>query len=219
MQRVWALAAVAVVLLGVSRASAQSAIFTFEGGNDQGWGAGFGNDASRVLPIDFIGGSNRMRVLRTGSFQETGRETSNPGEDVYQALLAASANEAAYHFDYDWYVDTSAGGFGNFLQIGTYINTGNGYYAQSGNEVELNGEQLASGQVFSGTVSRTFASRGYDMPAAQTFFRPGLILNGDGTAANVHFDNIRFYAVPEPASLALLAITAPALLLAIRRRR
>jgi hypothetical protein len=139
------------------------------------------------------------------------------------AMTAASTNEAGYLISYDWYVDTAPGNMGTFLQIGTYVNTGTGYYAQdfpgAGKDVELNGTQLASGQVFSGTISETFAAKGFDLPPAETFFRLGLIMNGDGTNATVHFDNIRVEPVPEPGTIGLLGTVAAMALTLARRRR
>lgn len=220
MRSTLALATLAVLALGV-HASAQSHTFDFEDGTDQGWGTGFGNDASATYPIVNIGGSNRMAIVQSSSFQEAGRQTSNPAETFYQAMLAAAANEAGYEISYDWYVDTSLtpGANGNFLQLATYVNSGSGYYAQdfpgTGKDVELNGTQLASGQVFSGTVTETLAAKGFDIPAADTFFRLGLIANGDGTPT-IYYDNISVRPiVPEPASLATLALGG----LALRRRR
>jgi hypothetical protein len=214
-------AAMAALFVGAGRASA-AVVYTFEGGTDEGWGHKFSDDASESFPIDNIGGSNRMQVLRNGDFQEAERTTSNPADPLYQEMLAASANEAGYQISYDYYIDTSAfgAGAGTFLQVGPYVNTGSGDYAQNfgtPKELELNGAQLASGQVFSGTVTQTFAQKGFDLPDAQTFFRLGLILNGDGANQAVHFDNITVGAVPEPATLGLFALTLPAL--AIRRRR
>lgn len=222
MQRVLGLALAVVVLLMGNQASAQSSVFDFEDGTDQGWGTGFGNDASANWPIDTVAGSKRIRLLR-GGFQTAGRETGNAAEPFYQAMLAASGNEAGYTISYDWYVDTSVGGaaaWGNFLQLGTFVNTGSGYYAQNfptPKEVELGGGDLASGNIFSGTVSQTFAAKGFDIPAGETFFRLGLIINGDGTGQNVHFDNIRVAPIPEPASMAMLGIAVGALGLARRR--
>jgi hypothetical protein len=222
--RIFAVTA-AILWLAESRATAQTATFNFEGGNDQGFGTGFGNDASASFPIVNIGGSNRMEVLDTAAFQQAGRETSNPVDPWYIALSAASANEAQATLSYDWYIDTSLapGAYGTFLQLGTYINTGSGYYFQNfpgaGKEVELNGAQLASGQVFSGTVSFTLASKGYNIPAGETFFRPGLIINGDGTQAKVYFDNIRLTVVPEPVSFSMLGLGMLGLALARNRRR
>ena len=216
-------AAIAAFLVGAATASAQSVTYDFEGGNDQGFGTGFGDDASASFPIVNIGGSNRMAVVQSAAFQEAGRQSGNPADPMYQAMLAASANEAGYVLSYDWYVDTSLtpGANGNFLQLGTYVNTGSGYYAQdfpgAGKDVELNGTQLASGQVFSGTVSETFAAKGFDIPPGETFFRFGLVENGDGTPT-VYFDNITIAPiVPEPTTLALLGLGVPAL--ALRRRR
>jgi hypothetical protein len=222
MQRVTSLIAIAALLFCSVQASAQTAVFDFEDGTDQGFGTGFGNDASASFPIVNIGGSLRMEVTDNASFQQAGRETSNPADPWYVALQAAAANESLATFSYDWYIDTSLapGTNGTFLQLGSYINSGSGYYAQNfpgaGKEVELNGAQLASGQIFSGTVSFTFTSVGYDIPAADTFFRPGVISNGDGTGVKIYYDNIRISVVPEPVSLALLALSVPALL--VRRR-
>jgi hypothetical protein len=220
MQNCLRIAAIAALLFISASASAQSAVFNFEDGTDQGFGTGFGNDASASFPITNIGGSLRMSVLDTASFQQAGREEGNPATAFYQAMLAASANEAGYEIAYDWYVDPSLspGNYGTSLQLGTYVNTGSGYYAQdfpAVKEVELNGAQLAGNTPLSGTVVINMAAAGYNIPLGETFFRLGLITNGNGTNAVVHFDNVTVRPVPEPASLTLLGVP----LLALRRRR
>jgi hypothetical protein len=217
--------ATAAISVGAFRASAQSVTFDFQDGTDQGFGTGFGNDASASFPIVNIGGSLRMEVLDTASFQQAGRETGNPADLQFITMLAASADESLATLSYDWYVDTSLspGNYGSFLQLGTYVNTGSGYYSQhfpgAGKEVELNGAQLASGSVFSGTVSQTFAAKGFNIPPGETFFRLGLISNGDGTQAKVYYDNITISIVPEPTALALLGIGSVGLAGVLTRRR
>jgi hypothetical protein len=206
MREVFRLAAIAALVLGASRASAQSVTYNFEDGTDQGFGHKFSNDASESFPIENVGGSNRMKVVRTpNDFQEAERNTGTASDPLYQAMSAASANEAGYLISYDYWIDTAAmgAGAGTFLQVGTYVNTGSGYYAQNfgtPKELELNADQLASGQVFSGTVSQTFAAKGFDIPAGETFFRLGLIINGDGANQAVYFDNITVQPVPEPGA-------------------
>ena len=206
-------------------ASGQSVTFDFQDGTDQGFGTGFGNDASASFPIVNIGGSLRMEVLDTASFQQAGREGASG--DFLAAMNAAALNPAGFLLTYDWYIDTSLspGNYGNFLQLGTYINSGAGGYLQDFpaiKDVELNGTQLASGQVFSGTVSETFAAKfGDPLPASfigQAFMRMGLIMNGDGTQAKVYFDNISITPIPEPSSLSILGLAGSALWL-IRRRK
>lgn len=217
------LIAAATLWLGVPQATAQSVTYDFQDGTDQGWGTGFGDDASKSFPIVNIGGSQRMEV-GLGGFQVAGVATGDSNSNLYKAMNAASANEANAIVSYDWYVDTSLspGNYGNFLQVGSYVNSGSGYYAQdfgAVKEVELNGTQLASGSVFSGTVSFAMSSAGFNIPAAETFFRFGLILNGDGAQTKVYFDNIKIQAVPEPASLSLVGMGAFGIVGSLIRRR
>jgi len=207
-----------------SQAVGQSITFDFENGTDQGFGTGFGDDASKAFPIVNIGGSLRMGVT-TGSFQAAGH--GGVGGSFLDAMNAAAANPSGYNISYDWYVDTSLspGNYGNFLQLGTYINSGSGAYSQdwpdTGKDVELDGVQLASGGIFSGTVTETLTQKyGALNPGhvGQTFQRFGLIVNGDGAATTVYFDNITITPVPEPSVLALGALAAVGAAL-LRRRK
>jgi PEP-CTERM motif len=218
--------ALVTLLMGAIHASAASITYDFEDGTDDGFGLKFNNDASASFPIVSIGGSKRMEVARTGAFQEADRGSA--ADAGFNALLAGANNPSGYVISYDWYVDTSLspGNYGNFLQIGSYFNAGDGSYVQNFGavkEVELNGTQLASGSLFSGNVTQTFTAKYGALGAGftgATFLRLGLIENGDGTAAKVYFDNISVHPiVPEPASIALAAIGIPALVFVARRRR
>jgi hypothetical protein len=169
-----------------------------------------------------------MEVLRDGGFQEAGRESQ--GSDAFlEAMNAATLNPSGYTISYDWYVDTSLspGNYGGFLQLGTYINSGNDPFPyvqdfpDSGKDVELDGTQLASGQVFSGTVTETLTDKyGALDPAFLSMGsgRLGFIINGDGVDATVYFDNISISPVPEPSTFALFGL-AGLLVVFWRRRR
>src|SRR5262249_13723141 len=139
---------------------AASITFDFEDGTDQGFGTGFGSDASKSFPIVTIGGSKRMETT-LGGFQVAGRVSTSTADPFFVAMNAAANNPTISTISYDWYVDTSLdpAGAGTFLQLGTFINSFSGAYNQDFGgvkEVELNGTQLASGQVFSGHFSGTF---------------------------------------------------------------
>jgi hypothetical protein len=221
MKRVFGLAV--TLLFGAIQAHSQSVTFDFQDGTDQGFGTGFGNDASANFSIQNVAGSLRMFVPRTGAFQEAGQAHGADGSPFYLTMQAAAANPAGCTISYDWYIDTSTWGTnaGTFFQLGTFVNTGGGYYAQdfgSPKEVELSGAQLASGQVFSGTVTINMAAVGFNMPPADTFFRLGFIENGNGSAQGVYFDNINIAVVPEPAPVALFGLGASALMFLPRRK-
>jgi hypothetical protein len=222
-------ALLAALSFAAAHASAATITFDFENGNDNGFGLKFSNDASANFPIVSIGGSKRMEIARTGAFQEADRISTSTSDPFYLALNAALHDPSNYTISYDYYIDTSLspGNYGNFLQLGTYLNAGTGAYAQdfpgSNKDFELSPTQLASGQVFSGTITETLATKygGSVSNLADTdSIRFGFILNGDGSQPKVYYDNITITplaATPEPASLSLAALGAATLLL--RRRR
>jgi hypothetical protein len=140
-------------------------------------------------------------------------------------MAAAAANPAGYDISYNYYINTAGFSGATFMQLGTYVNTGSSYYAQDysiPNEIQLNGTQLASGGVFQGQVTINMAAVGFNMPATDTYFRLGLIENGNGTGVSVDFTDISVspvVAVPEPASFGLCGLVLAGGTALLRRRK
>src|SRR5215217_7896360 len=98
-------AAAALVLCVVTTASAQSITFDFQDGTDQGFGNPFSADPTNTvsIPVVNIAGSNRLKLVRDGSFQEVARRSFNATDPFYLAMTAAAANEAGYQISYDYH--------------------------------------------------------------------------------------------------------------------
>jgi hypothetical protein len=151
------------------------------------------------------------------SFQVGNVSSGDSSTALYQAMQAAALNPSGYNISYNYYINTST--FGStpptFLQLGTFVNGGNGQYFQdfsTPNEVQFSGSQLASGQVFQGTVTINMGAVGFDLNPTNSFYRLGLIENGNngGTSPSigVYFTDISVTPVPEPALLSFLGLGA-----------
>jgi len=224
MKRILGLAATAA-LVGVIQAQGQSVLFTFSDATSDGWEAsGFGN--SPAAPVVTISAYNYIS-LPLGSYQVGNVNSTTvsgaPAATFNAAMYAAINNPAGYNLTYDYYINTATfTTAGTYLQLGSLINMGGGYYGSTGTpsayEPQFNGTQVASGSVFSGSVTVPFTAYGTDPSAAtETYFRLGLIINGNGTGVNVDYTNISISPVPEPGSLALIGLGMASLIM-VRRR-
>lgn len=221
----FALTAAAICLgMGFTQARGQSIEYTFSDGTSDGW-ANAGFSGSPVAAVSNIGGQNYL-YLPIGGFQ-VGNDASDSAGNLAgfnAAMSAALEDPSGYDISYNYYINTANITGATYLQLGTYVNTGSGFYAQdysTPNEISLNGTQLDSGQVFQGTVTINLATVGFNdaSAATETYFRLGLIENSDGTGG-VYFTDISVapVPVPEPATLSLGSLGLAAGLTFLRRR-
>lgn len=220
--------AVAVGLLGAIQAQGQSVTYNFTDGTSDGW-ANAGFSGSPVAGVSNIGGQNYIFLSFNGNSFQVGNDASDSAGNLAgfnAAMSAALNNPSGYDISYNYYLNTaSISTNATFLQLGIFVNTGSGYYKQdysTPNQISFNGTQLASGQVFTGTVTENLGTMGISdaNAATETYFRLGLIENTtSGATGGVYFTDISVYAVPEPASLALLGLGAAAGAVFLRRRK
>jgi hypothetical protein len=218
-------AAVVLVGFGAIQAQAQSVTFNFTDGTSDGWAnAGFGSSPSAA--VQNIGGNNYIS-LPLGGFQVANVASGYAGNlSTFTATMAAAAaNPAGYDISYNYYVNTAGFTGSTFLQLGLFVNSGSGAYYQdygSPNEVQLSGAQIATGGVFLGQVTINMAAVGFNLPAADTFFRLGFVENANGTGVSADFTDISVYpvtAVPEPASFGLCGLVLAGGTALLRRRK
>jgi hypothetical protein len=219
-------AAVALLGLGAIQAQGQSVNFNFSDNTSDGWTtSGFGNSPLSTV-VNIVG--NNYISIPIGGYQvanvNSGTVSGAPASTFNAAMLAALNNPVGYDLSYNYYIDTSTFTTpGTYLQLASYVNAGSGFYGSTGTpspyEPALNGTQVASGGVFSGTVTVPFTAFGTDANAAtETYFRLGLILNGDGSGFNVDYTDISIAPAPEPSTLALAGLGAIGGLMLFRRR-
>jgi hypothetical protein len=215
------MAAVAVIF-GAIQAQGQSVLYNFSDNTSDGW-ANSGFSPTPAAVVQTIGGQNYINIP-LGGFQVANVQTGAAGNlpTFTATMAAAAANPAGYDISYNYYIDTSKFTGSTFLQVSTYVNENNSYYAQDpANEVSLNGTQLASGGIFSGTITINMAAVGFTgMSPTDTGYKLGLIENGNGTGMTVNFTDISVapVAAPEPSSLALAGLGAISGLVLFRRR-
>ncbi len=127
--RLCGLAATAVVLCGVSQLLAQSVTYNFSDNTPDGWAnSGFGTTPPAA--VSNFGGTNYIQIP-LGGFQVANVSTGNTSDPLFQSMQAAALNPAGYTISYDYRIDTSTFGGATFLQAGTFVNTGSGYYNQN----------------------------------------------------------------------------------------
>jgi hypothetical protein len=210
-----ALTTVAMCLgLGIIQTKAQSITYTFSDGTADGW-ANAGFSGSPVASVSNFGGQNYVYMPFVG-FQSGNDASDSVGNlaGFNAAMAAAINNPSGYDISYNYYINTANISGATFLQLGVYVNTGSGYYKQdysTPNQLQFNGTQLTSGQIFTGSVTESLATitGGVNDTSPETYYRLGLIENTTtGAGGGVYYTDISVtpVPVPEPATLSLCGL-------------
>jgi hypothetical protein len=150
-----------------------------------------------------------------------GYKQANLGDEAGNAaFLSALKSNNKLALDYTLAQDLVTGANGYFQLLGVFNFTGN--YLGFNNNAYFNGANLLAGKH---TVVYDYSAHQAALPTAPsgalTYFQLFLVANSGGSlnpATNIvlYVDNIRL--VPEPGSLMLAGLSAPVLLLGLRRR-
>jgi hypothetical protein len=194
-------------------------LFSFEGNTD-GWVVSGFNSKPVTLGNSSVGathGSQSLAVTQTGDNFSWNTLRNNSGTDAfYAAMNAASANEAGYTLELDvTYRDADIPN-GTFLNLSLWMNSDNGFRDIHSQALTTTMEDKSVHL----SIPLTSFSGTDELASNSSYYQLGIGMNGDwGTgAATVYFDNINIQAVPEPSTLALLAIASLGGFWVLRRR-
>jgi hypothetical protein len=202
------LSATFALLTGTS-VSAQP-LFSFESGLD-GWAVSGFNARPVTLATSAIGathGSQALAITQMGAGFSWNAKRDNAGMDAfYNAMNVAALNESLWMLELDvTYRDASIPDDPGltFLNLSLWINSNNGFR-------DIHSQAFTPGhedKTIHLTIPLTNFSGDDELNPNATFYQLGIGMNGNwGTGdATVYFDNIQLTLVPEPSTLALLAL-------------
>lgn len=175
-------------------------LYSFETGLE-GWLPQGAADSDYISHAQFMGnatdGANSMQVV-TGTGFGRDVQVDLPGSGaLYDAFDLVAADPSAYSLDFDVSFDedswTNLNSGGNFMQLGVFANSDNGFQ-------EVFGAGNATPGTTVGTVNVSVPMSQLPVAQASTFYNFGISSNSDifGTGSFTYYvDNIRFTEIPD----------------------